>query len=592
MSFWSRQIQSGRKKFIVKDLLFNLPDNYVIREDISEKNIIILEDKFYIFNFTPITFFIKGINLVTTGKINDNHYQVIHSKKFRYLFRVGFPVKLQGKMKDNKFFFPSFYDFRSGIVPIYKDLTTTNLTTLKELLNEIPEDSLKESLKKIHLPITLEDAQEGFNIAFANEIATTLHFLKQMQSPRISYENQLKYKLPFTLNESQEKCMHEIEEDFKQNHTTIRLIYGEVGSGKTVISFLAALKIAQSNKRVLFLAPTSILSEQVYRVYKNFLSINNSDLSVSLITSYKTSKTHDNIDLEFSDIIIGTHALLFRTFENVGLLIIDEQHRFGVEQRTLLIDRYKCDLIMMTATPIPRTLAMIGKKYIEVSYLSNRISNNTVKTFICEMYDREKLLQEFLAISKYEKIIWLQNSIVLAEELYKELSKNFQNIFLIHSKIKDKDKILSDFDSSNGLLISTTVIEVGIDLDIKYIIIENADEFGLSQLHQLRGRVGRKTRDGICVLLGKDLEKLHQFKEAISGFEVSKIDLTRRGEGTLQGIKQSGFYSFHFLHSISPEGKIIDRDLLSTDLDLANNFLSKNINLNHDLFNFDGKIYI
>ncbi|WP_435114749.1 ATP-dependent DNA helicase RecG [Candidatus Pelagibacter bacterium nBUS_36] len=361
-----------------------------------------------------------------------------------------------------------------------------------------------------------------------------------------------------------------MNKDLKSSKKMFRLLQGDVGSGKTIVSLLAAYNTVKSGFQVAIMAPTEILARQHYNLAKKiFLD----DLNVQLISGksdYKTKKDILNkLAINKIDIIFGTHAVFQKKviYKNLGLIIIDEQHKFGVNQRKKLSDKggNNCDVLLMTATPIPRTLTMTMYGDMDLSIISEKPKlRKPIKTYskleskiddiikfikkeikggnqifwVCPLIDESKKLDHTSAIKKFEY-----------------LEKIFPNeVLLLHGKtdIEDKEKILNSFLKNEfKILVSTTIIEVGIDFpNANVIIIENANKFGLSQLHQLRGRVGRGDKDSTCILMFKSnlsenaKKRINILKDSNDGFYISEEDMKIRGFGDILGFKQSGIKNF------------------------------------------------
>ena len=382
--------------------------------------------------------------------------------------------------------------------------------------------------------------------------------------------NEIISKLSFKLTNDQILALDEINKDLKSNRKMFRLLQGDVGSGKTLVALIASTNVVISGFQVSFMAPTEILAKQHYELAKKLL---NKNLKLSLLTS-KTNNQERKIILSKLknnqvDIIFGTHSLFQQKIEykKLGLIVIDEQHKFGVKQRKKLSDKggKNCDILVMSATPIPRTMIMTifgdmdtsiiknkpknrknvltyskpDTKINEVlSFIKKQIKNNNQVFWVCPLIEESKKVDHQSAVKRYEDL------------------KNIYNdkVGLIHGSLnaEDKNKILLDFLKKKiSILVSTTVIEVGIDFpNANTIIIENSNKFGLSQLHQLRGRVGRGEKQSYCILLFKSnlsenaKKRINILKKNNDGFRISEEDMKLRGYGDLLGFKQSGIKNF------------------------------------------------
>lgn len=382
-------------------------------------------------------------------------------------------------------------------------------------------------------------------------------------------------KIPFDLTKAQEKAIFEIRQNILSNKTMLRLLQGDVGSGKTLVAIYACLLAVSMKKQACVIVPISILADQHFQYFQQFIG----ETKIAILTSKTKKKEREKILQKLKnqeiDILISTHAVLQDDveFACLGVAIIDEQHRFGVLQRLKLIEKGEnIDVLLMSATPIPRSLMMALYGDMEVSTLDEKPKNRqAIETFVksqkkvAEIYDGVKR-----AIARGEKIYWicpliekkeedLQNESDLTSAVLKfeELQKIFgdKKVALIHGKMKEseKEKIMAEFKSGEGLqiLVATTVIEVGVDVkDATIIVIENAENFGLSQIHQLRGRVGRSDKKSYCILLyGKKFgkiakQRLEIIRQSNDGFFIAQEDLKLRGSGEFLGKKQSGELGF------------------------------------------------
>ena len=373
--------------------------------------------------------------------------------------------------------------------------------------------------------------------------------------------------LPFKLTKDQSKVLAEILSDMKSKKRMNRLLQGDVGSGKTVISVIALYANYLSGFQGALMVPTEILATQHFENVKKTLE--NYNLKIELLVGSLSKKEKDTIHKKLKegeiDIIIGTHALIQEDtiYKNLGLVITDEQHRFGVMQRTILKEKGDMpDVLYMSATPIPRTYAMTiygdmdistietlpsGRKPI-TTYLK---SNKEIKDVLHMMYDELKEKHQIYVIAP---LIEESESLDLTtvNELKDKMESAFgskYNIGVVHGKLsnKDKDKIMEEFIKNNiQILISTTVIEVGVDVpNTTMIVIFDANRFGLSTLHQLRGRVGRSNLESKCILISdSDTDRLKIMTKTNDGFEISEEDFKLRGHGDLFGTRQSGDMSF------------------------------------------------
>ena len=392
----------------------------------------------------------------------------------------------------------------------------------------------------------------------------------------------------------------EINNDLQSEYKMFRLLQGDVGSGKTIVSLIAAANVIKSNWQVALMAPTEILAKQHYNLAcKIFKSTN---INIKFLSGNSDSKQkkliQENLINGKINFLIGTHALFQKNiqFKNLGLVIIDEQHKFGVRQRIELSNKggKNCDILLMSATPIPRTLVLAVYGDMDISRL---IEKPMYRKDIITLSKPEEKIDEILIFIKKQikngnQVFWVCPLIEESKKLdysaavkkYNYLMKNFTNkVGLIHGGLEKekKNKVLNNFlNKSIDILVSTTVIEVGIDFpNANVIIIENSNKFGLSQLHQLRGRVGRGINQGTCILLYKKnlsenaKKRIKILKSSNDGFFIAEEDMKLRGFGDILGYQQSGIKDFKLADPIQHQDlfKIAEEDIKSIEYD-ENNF--------------------
>lgn len=448
-------------------------------------------------------------------------------------------------------------------------------TTIKDFLPGSKKVGLKEAIKFVHFPQSLEEAQKGRERLAFNELLfmhlKTLYRKSKWQKNKPSYKlkvdsssiNRLIDELPFRLTASQNKAIDELLSDFKKETPMNRLLEGDVGSGKTVVAAFGAFVSFLNGYQTVIMAPTQILANQHYNTLKSLFQKFN--IRISLLTS--ASK---KLELGRTDIFVGTHSLIHNkaVFDKVAFVVIDEQHRFGVEQRLHLAKSSGKNpqvphVLTMTATPIPRTVALTSYGDLDLSILKEVPANRQkVTTWVIPELKRSKAYDWIKnEIKKHKSQVFIICPLIqdsAAETLadvksvtteylkLKSIFKDF-NLGLLHGRLKAKQKetVLEDFrKGQTNILIATPVVEVGIDIpNATVIIIEAAERFGLAQLHQLRGRVGRGSKKSYCLLFSniKYSKRLRAMEKTHSGFELAELDLKLRGPGEIFGTQQSGF---------------------------------------------------
>ncbi|RPH02229.1 MAG: ATP-dependent DNA helicase RecG [Candidatus Pelagibacter sp. TMED153] len=453
-----------------------------------------------------------------------------------------------------------FLDWRQNIITLHKTKDSQN--------------NLSKSYKRL-----------VFDEIFANFLVLSENRKKIKKKKKNKFfksaiSNQILKRLPFELTKSQEKVLNEINLDLKSDTRMFRIVQGDVGSGKTIVSLLSVANVIENDEQCALMAPTEILAKQHFDLAKKIFVDNK--IKIEFLTGKTEVKKKKKIihDLENGniDFIIGTHSLFQKkiNFKKLGLAIIDEQHKFGVKQRSELAKKggINCDVLLMSATPIPRTMMMSLYGDMDISKITEKPAK---RKKIITLSKPEKKINELWSFIK--KQINLENQVFWVCPLIKEspfldyssakkkfdvLNKKFPNkVGLIHGALDkdEKEKVLNKFLKKEiYILVSTTVIEVGIDFpNANLIIIENSNKFGLAQLHQLRGRVGRGNIQGICILLFKEglsknaIKRIKILKESDDGFYIAEEDMRLRGFGDMVGYQQSGIKNFRFADPIVHE---------------------------------------
>ena len=442
-----------------------------------------------------------------------------------------------------------------------------NLISKKSAVNLIHNPKNEDEVKKALIKLKYEELFEFmFKINYLKEInkESKIGYLRNVDPEDV---NEFIRSLPFELTADQDTAIEEIYKDMTSSKRMNRMLQGDVGSGKTIVSVIAAYINYLGKYQTALMAPTEVLAYQHYESIKNILSGTN--IRVDILSGSMKKKEKDEVVEKLKtgkiDFIIGTHALLSESvvFKNLGLVITDEQHRFGVNQRASLKNKGLLpDVLYMSATPIPRTFALTIYGDMDISNIKTKPKGRKeIKTIIksekelVQVYDMMKN-----EIDNHHQVYivspLIEDSEVIDLTTVNEIKRNIELYFnktvksaILHGKLskQDKDKIMDDFKNGKiDVLISTTVIEVGIDVkNATMMIIYDAERFGLATLHQLRGRVGRNEYDCTCILIGDEsCERLKVLCESNDGFYITEKDYEMRGEGDLFGVKQSGDMSF------------------------------------------------
>ena len=528
-------------------------------------------------NLTPIYSTTKGLSQNMIRKLIKNHIEsATQNKLFKELFLNFY----------EKYNFPSFMDSIS-------------------FLHEPPKIKFKD-IEAVHNSKFYKRLIYDELLAQQLFLRKQYNSLKKNKSPKFKQAklNQQIFleQLNFKLTDGQKQVLEEIQSDFTKGFPMNRLLQGDVGCGKTVVATIAAIDCIEAGFQVAFMAPTEILAEQHYEKLMNWFK--DTSYEILLLTGSMSKKakldTYLNIEKGNADIVIGTHALFQEavTFNNLGLYIIDEQHRFGVEQRMMLKNNsrnqqgYESHQLMMSATPIPRTLSMSFFAHMDVSTIKELPGGRRPIRTKVYLDDKRKQLLSLIDehCKKNNQVFWVCPLIEESEFLdletvnntYKELEKYFnkQKVALIHGRMKaeEKKEIMKKFQQNTiQILVATSVIEVGVDVpNATLMIIENSERLGLSQLHQLRGRIGRGEKSSFCILLYKNKlssaakQRLRIIYENIDGFKIAEEDLKLRGPGELLGYRQSGVPTLRFANLNR------DLDILKNARNDADSLIKKN----------------
>ena len=571
-----------------------------------------------------------GDKLAVSGKVEFyNGYQIIHPD-FEKLKEDEDPINtgsiipiypLTSNLKNNGI---DSRFLRRIIKTIKKSSISINDHFEKNFLLETNLIELKRALNDIHFAKSLIDLKRAIErlkfdehfflqlyLAFKNQKNLKIKSKPCFQNSK--FDKKIIEALSFELTEAQHRAHTQIKNSLTNSSPMNCLLQGDVGSGKTIVSILASSIAVESNFQGAVMAPTEILARQHLKSFKK--EFDPLKITCALLTGGMARKERDKIIESLNngkiDLVIGTHALIQKDvkFKKLGLVIIDEQHRFGVNQRRKLVEKgNNPHFLAMTATPIPRTLAITLYGDMDLCIIDEMPKNR--KPVITKVIDENRLKRVYDFMAK-EVVLGRQcmivyplveetekSDLIAATEMYEELSKNeFSNleVGLIHGKMEktEKDSIMNNFSANNiNILISTTVIEVGIDVPNSTImLIEHAERFGLTQLHQLRGRVGRGKNKSFCILVRRSFsenakKRLNIMEETNDGFVIADEDLKIRGPGEFFGIRQSGYLSFKIANmktdgSLIQKARKLAKEIIKHDSNLEGR---KNIELKNKLY--------
>tara|TARA_A100001011_G_scaffold339294_1_gene370639 strand:+ start:313 stop:2370 length:2058 start_codon:yes stop_codon:yes gene_type:complete len=596
--------------------LRNLPNKVICEDEYGKIDIIFFNSREgYIKAILPINNWV-----LISGKINfyKSKYQITNPSYITSIDKIDYVKKIIPK-----------YSLTDGLnEKSYRKIiekVINNLPSIEEwydgnVLKRFGFSSWNESLLKIHNFENDDQVNNKYirrlalDEIISNLIVLSKHRKKFKESIKknklfsSSLSKKILKNLSFKLTQNQEIVINEINEDLRSDKKMFRILQGDVGSGKTIVAFLTSANVLEFGCQSALMAPTAILAKQHYVLAKKIFD--GTKIRIKLLTGKTENKLKKEILKELKngqiDLLIGTHALFQKKieFKNLGFIIIDEQHKFGVKQRMSLAEKggKNCDVLLMSATPIPRTMMLTFYGDMDVSRITEKPKNRLP---ILTYSKPEKKINELIQIikkslSQNNQVFWvcplINDSQILnyssVKKRYDWLKKKFPNdTSILHGELKqeEKDLVLEKFlKKKTKILVSTTVIEVGIDFpDANLIIIENANKFGLAQLHQLRGRVGRGEVQGKCILLFKDnlsknsIQRIKILKKSSDGFYIAEEDMKMRGFGDIIGYQQSGEKFF----------KIADPIIHSDLFVYAENYLKKIENESLDKFDFLVKLH-
>ena len=556
----------------------------------------------------------KGDTMLLTGPVRFYHGRQLQPREYIHLGKDDDGVK-GGKVL-------AVYPATEGLsFKVIRGIIDTHLDSLLPLLKEyLPEDilrmagvpSLREAMRMVHRPKTIAEGTRGRarlafeELLFVHILHRRANALVRERRRGIAFENKrqltsaLKNALPFTLTNAQMVALREIVADMSSDRKMHRLLQGDVGSGKTIVALFAALLAMENGYQAAIMAPTELLAEQHARTLTQMLT----PLGIEpvLVTGSLNSRARKNAAAKLASseplLAIGTHALVqdAAVFGRLGFVTIDEQHRFGVEHRAAIAAKGESpDVLLMSATPIPRSLALTFYGDLDVSTLDERpAGRQPVTTVMRPESARERVLQFVVRETEKGRQAYVVYPVIEESEktdlkaattMYEQLSAGpfaGRVVALIHGRVPtdERETIMRAFrDGKIDILVSTTVIEVGIDVaNATVMLVEHPERFGLSQLHQLRGRVGRGAEASYCILLGdvgdEARERLRIFVDTDDGFEIARADLRLRGMGNLFGQEQSGEATFRVADPVRDEelnlkAREAAESLLDRDADLT-----------------------
>ncbi len=513
---------------------------------------------------TRIKFYLKNINQIIWGVFFQ------FKKWHESVFKPGNTIYIRGEIKQNQLIQPKPITKINEITPVYK--TFLNIRSLKTLikryvtldnLSVLPQNIAK-TLFFMHFPQTPKHTDEN-KITYALKWAEIFNYLnklkhKKRELPSFALNNPnpdvFIKNLPFKLTNDQQKVINDIKKDISKPIQARRVIIGDVGCGKTVVMLATAFM----SKKSIIMCPTSILANQIFEEANKYLKFQIpgfrfQEFKITLVTQ-KSKFTEE--DIQNSNLLIGTHALLYQNLPEVNVVMVDEQHRFGTNQRASLekltssgnnVPHY----FQFSATPIPRTQALILRSFVNVSLIKELPFKKNIETKIISKKEFKNLLSHIQNETTNNNQIVIVYPLVEESENFDYQSieegkdfwlKHFKGVYITHGKDKNKEDILMQFRENGNILITTTVIEVGISLPrLTTIVIVGAERLGLATLHQLRGRVGRYGQKGHCFLYtnNKSNNRLKAFADTLDGFKIAELDLEFRKSGDLlDGKFQSG----------------------------------------------------
>jgi ATP-dependent DNA helicase RecG len=598
----------------------NLPSRVFCKDEFGEIELIFFNSREgYIRKILPlnewiavsgkINFFRKKYQITNPTYVEKiNQIELVKKVVPKYSLTEGLSEKIYSKIIEKVFNkIPDIEEWHDR-----KFIKKMNFLNWKDSIKKLHNFQIQKDLNSNHLKRLAYDEIFANLLFHSNNRKKIIKIKKNKKNFKKKYSNILTMTLPYQLTDGQKKIINEIEIDLASPQRMFRILQGDVGSGKTIISIMAALDVIEAGYQCGLMAPTTILAEQHYTLFKKLYEKIDLKINFALLTGKTDLKEKkeilENLRNKKIDFLIGTHALFQKIiiFNKLGLVIVDELHKFGVQQRINFAKKggSNCDILLMSATPIPRTMMMSIYGDMDTSRLTEKPKQRRKIITLSKPEDKIDELWPFIKrkIDEKEQIFWvcplIEDSSKLdfssTSRLFELLNKKFnKKVGIIHGALDqvEKEKVLKQFlNNKISILVSTTVIEVGIDFpNATVMVVENANKFGLAQLHQLRGRIGRGTKPGTCILMFKNQlsqnakKRIQILKTSDDGFYIAEEDMKLRGYGDVIGFKQSGIKLFKIADPIHHEDlfKLAEKNI---------NELS-DVELNQPKYNFLLKLF-
>ena len=598
----------------------NLPSRVFCKDEFGEIDLIFFNSREgYIRKILPLNEWVA-----VSGKVNffKKKYQITNPTYVEKSEKIELINKVVPKYSLTEGLSEKIYS--KIINKVFDKMTKIEEWHDKNFIKKMNFSSWQDSMKELHNSHAEKDLNSNslkrlaYDEIFANLLFHSFNRNKIKKIKKIKknfkkkFSSELTKALPYILTNGQKEIIKEIQVDLTSPQRMFRILQGDVGSGKTIVSIMAALDVIEAGYQCGLMAPTAILAEQHFMLFKKLIEKTNIKINFSLLTGKTDLKERkiilDSLKNNKINFVIGTHALFQKTinFNKLGLVIIDEQHKFGVQQRINFAKKggSNCDVLLMSATPIPRTMMMSIYGDMDTSRLMEKPIERKKTITLSKPENKIADLWPFIKrkITEKEQIFWVcpliedSNKLDFSStaKLFELLNKKFnKKVGIIHGALEQdmKEKVLKEFlNNKISILVSTTVIEVGIDFpNATVIVIENANKFGLAQLHQLRGRIGRGAKPGTCILMFKNQlsqnarKRIQILKSSDDGFYIAEEDMKLRGYGDIIGFKQSGIKLFKIADPVHHEElfKLAEKNISELN----------DKELNHDKYNFLLKLF-